>query len=320
MGVDYASYGTPRLELGAALHEYEVSQNTFIGTKLFGVTPVTKKAANYPVVTRESLLARADVKRAPRSAYNRTGFQTEDKAYACGEFGLEGQLDASERELYANDFDAEMETSKDILVKLLREQEMRVAALAFSETTFDASTVFFHTGTVWSNVASTIVADIQAAALKVFQNCGMPANTLTISRTVLNYLLSNTDIKARIQYAQVAGWDQIKAALASLIGIPQILVGDGVYNTKPEGATAATIGNIWTTDYALVSIAPQAGSVIQPALGRTFLWTSDSPENVMVESYDEPQTRSTVFRVRQNVQEAVIDKFFGCLIDVAHTS
>lgn len=317
---DFSSYGTPRLEIGQALHEYMQEPTVFIGTKLFAETPVTKKAANYPVITRESLLARADTKRAARGAYNRTNWQAEDKAYSCIEHGLEGPLDHSERELYVNDFDAEMETSKDVLMKVLREQEIRIAGLAFSETTFNSAACFFHTATVWSNAASTIIADIQTAATKVFDACGIAPNTLTVSRTVLNYMMGNTDIKGRIQYVQQSGWDAIRMALASIVGIPNILIGDGVYNAKPEGATAFSGTKIWSSDYALVSIVPTGGTIIQPALGRTMLWTGDAALNAMVESYEEPQTRSTIFRVRQHTDELVIDNAFGCLIDVAHTS
>ena len=53
-----------------------------------------------------------------------------------------------------------------------------------------------------------------------------------------------------------------------------------------------------------------------PAIGRTFLWTEDSPTNMVVESYEENQTRSTVVRVRHNVDEKRIDPYFGFLLKV----
>jgi len=54
----------------------------------------------------------------------------------------------------------------------------------------------------------------------------------------------------------------------------------------------------------------------EPAVGRIFLWAEDSPENVVTESYEEDQTRSTIVRVRQNTDENIIDKFFGFLLKV----
>jgi hypothetical protein len=321
MAVDYSSYGTPRLELGQALHEYMVSQDTFIGTKLFTLTPVAKKAANYPVVTRESLTQRAGTARVARSAYNRTGIKTEDYSFTCVEHGLEGMLDASEIALYASDFDAEMETTKDILHKLLREQEIRVATAAFNTSTFTGASLFTTPTYGWDNVAnSTPINDVAAAKAKIFANCGMEPNTLTISYGTLQNLLQNAQIVGRIQYAQVASPMMVLNMLANMMGVQTILVGGGVYNAKPEGATAFAGTNIWSDSYALLSVTAPSGSVIAPSVGRTFLWTGDSPENVMVESYEEPQTRSTVYRVRQNTEEKLIDANFGHLLDIASGS
>lgn len=320
MGVDFSSYGTPRAELGAALNEFVIGQDSFIGTKLFPLTSVTKKAAAYPVITRKSLLARAKVERSTRSNYNRTNFQAEDKNYSCQEYGLEGQLGAEERSLYKLDFDAEMETSKDILMKLLREQEIRIASGVMTETVFNTSAVFAHCNAAWATNTTDIIKDVAAAKLRGFNLTGMELDTLTISRTTLNSLMINTAIRNAIIYTQGAEWDKVKAALAAVLGVRQILVGGGVYDTKPEGATAYTGASIWSDTYALLSITPAGGGLLQPSLGRTFNWVDESPENSVVESYEEAQTRSTIFRVRQFTDEVVIEKEFGQLIDVTATS
>ena len=41
----------------------------------------------------------------------------------------------------------------------------------------------------------------------------------------------------------------------------------------------------------------------EPVLGRTFLWTADSPQNLVVEQYREEQTRSEIYRVRHHVDD-----------------
>ena len=321
MAIDYSSYGTPRLELGQALEEYRVSQETFIGTQLFTMTPVGAKAAKYPVVTRESLTQRASTARASRAAYNRTNFRTEDKSYTCVEHGLEGQLGADEISLYASDFDAEMQTSKDILFKLLREQEIRIATAAFNTSTFTGADLFSTPTYGWGTVASaTPTADISAAKAKVFSNCGMEPNTLTISYGTMMNLLNNADIKARLQYTMATTPAMVKSMLAAVLGVEKLLVGNGVYNAKPEGATAFSGTAIWSDSYALLSVSAPSGLVIAPSVGRTFLWTGDTPENTMVESYDEPQTRSTIYRVRQSTEEKLVDPYFGHLLDIASGS
>jgi hypothetical protein len=320
MGVDATSYGTPRADLGEAMREYIKDQNEYIATKLFPLTPVDKQGANFAAVTRKSAMASVDTKRAAGSNYNRTNFGTEDKAYACEEHGLEGQLDAGDRAKYASDLDAEVETVNDVTGKLLRAQEIRVAANV-SESVFDSAAVFTHCSAVWTTATNqNIIKDVQAARLKGYNLCGMRLNTLTVSETTLNRIMINAEIKDAIKYVQGAEWDVIKGALARILGVEQILVGNGIYDSKPEGATVATPATIWPDKYALLSVTPADGKIVKPSLGRTMLWVNDTPENVMVETYEEPQTRSTIYRVRQFVDEVLIDKYFGQLIDVEAAS
>ena len=49
--------------------------------------------------------------------------------------------------------------------------------------------------------------------------------------------------------------------------------------------------------------------VAEPCVGRTFIWSEDSPENPVVESYREEQAKSDVIRVRHNVDERLIQSF-----------
>ena len=43
----------------------------------------------------------------------------------------------------------------------------------------------------------------------------------------------------------------------------------------------------------------------EPCLGRTFLWEEDSPGMLTTEQYREEQTRSDIYRVRQNTDECI---------------
>lgn len=319
MGIDSGTYGTPRAELGEALREYVANQDMFIGTKLFPTTNVVKQAASVSVITRESLMGGADVKRASRSNYNRVSLGVDDMSYSCKEHGLEGQLDASEVRLYASDFDAERETVNDLMTKLLRAQDQRVAACV-SESTFATAATFTHCSAAWATKTTNIVKDVQDARLKGFNLCGLELNTLTVNRTTLNRIMTNDDVKDAIKYVQGADWATVMGALARILGVERLLVGGGVYNGKPEGATAASPTVIWPSRYALLSVTPMDGNIVAPSLGRTFMWAEDAAQNVVVESYEEPQTRSTVYRVRQHTDEKLIDVNFGQLIDVENAS
>jgi hypothetical protein len=316
VGIDQATYGVPRADLGVALQEYVDSLDKYIGTQILPITPVDVEGGTYSAVVRETLTARADTKRGDVSKYNRVGLKTEDVTFACVEHGLEGQVGQKQRRRYMNDFDAEMNVAKKIMYTLLREQEIRISTLLFDTAVWTGASLYLDVSTDWDNVAATVIADVAAAKAKVFANTGMEANSLVISRNMYNNLLVNTQIVGRIQYAQVATETFVKNALANILGLEQILVGSGVYNTSPEGGTAYSGSPIWSDTYAMVAYVPADSDPSMPSVGRTFLWTEDSPTNMVTESYEEQQTRSTVVRVRQNTNEKVIDPYFGFLLKI----
>jgi hypothetical protein len=58
-------------------------------------------------------------------------------------------------------------------------------------------------------------------------------------------------------------------------------------------------------------VATQPSNLKEACIGRTFLWTEDTPDNLVTEEYREEQTRSNVYRVRQNTDECFV--FTGAL-------
>jgi hypothetical protein len=104
--------------------------------------------------------------------------------------------------------------------------------------------------------------------------------------------------------------------LADLFGLKYVLEGKAVRNSAKEGK-AFVSADIWSDDYAMVGLVVENGQdLAQPGLGRTFLWVPDSPENATVEQYRDEGIRSDIFRVRQHVDEMILDEFFGHLLKV----
>ncbi len=316
MGIEQSDYGVPRADLGAALEEYKDSESNYIGDLVLPDTPVDVEGGKYSAIVRESLTARAKTKRGDNGRYSRIGLKTEDVTFACEEHGLEGPVSDKQRKRYQNDFDAELATGKKTLSTLMREQEIRTAGLVFDTAVWTGAALYTDVTTVWSNIAATIVKDVEAARAKVNAGTGMEANTLILNRNNYAYLLSNTEIVGRVGNARDKGQSEVANALANILGIDKILVGRGVYNTKPQGATAYVGSQIWDDSYAMVAYVPDSNDATEPAIGRTFRWTEDCPTNPVTESYIEPQTRSTVVRVRQNLDEKIIDAYFGHLLKI----
>lgn len=305
---------TPRLDLGAALEEYPLAPQGLIGLQALPVFPTPKREGQYNTVTRESILRTRNVKRGAGGAYSRDSFDTDLLSYACQEYGHEQPMGDDMAEYYASMFDCEMTAAAMAQNVLLREQEKRIAAVFqdVSATGWYSSTAALYTdcSTDWDSASATIVADVDGAKEKVRQNCGLAANTMIISAAVLPWFKKNTDMLARLQYTTQMTDNVIIGMLPSIFGLQKVLVAGGVYDTAGEGVTMS-LSDIWSDNYAWIGVTATTNNLAEPCVGRTFLWSSDSPDNVTVESYREEQTRSTIYRVRQHLDEVIQDLYFG---------
>jgi hypothetical protein len=93
--------------------------------------------------------------------------------------------------------------------------------------------------------------------------------------------------------------------LAAIFDVPRVLVGGAVYDSAKKNK-AASISDLWSYEYAALVKISSGPDLTQPGVGRTFLWTEDSPDNAIVEQYREEKTRSDIFRVRHSVGEEYI--------------
>jgi hypothetical protein len=313
-----AARATPRADLAQALAEYDFSKKKYIGFKVFPSLLVPRETATFSVLLREGLLRREDVKRAARSAYDRGLFEVADDSYRCQEYGHEILLDDSERAKYARDFDAEFWSSTLAYERVLREHEIRVAGLVFDPATWTGASLTTAVGTEWSSPATAdVLGDVQHAKDQIQALTGMKANTLIVSQKVANFIRMNVVLIDSITYVEIPTDAAVRAAMAEWLGLEQVLVGSGVYNSSPEGETACAVADIWDDEYAMVCVAGRNNDPLQtPCLGRTVTWEADSPETdgLIAEEYREDLTRSWVYRARHNVDEKLFASHFGHLL------
>lgn len=314
--VNYGTYNVPRVDLGEAIHEYRLGADDFVALSMLPTLGLPRQSAKLSRVIRESLLERADVKRATNGSYNRADFQVEDVDYATTERGLEGRLGDDDRSKFASDFDAELETAQTVEARLLREQEIRTMDLLFNTTTWTGSDLYTdNSGAPWDAAGSDAIGHVQAAKEKVRRMTGMDPGTLLIGKVTWDNLKANTEILDRIKGVVIVTQDVLRQTIAGILGVDRILVGQGVYNSAAEGGTIS-VTDIWADDYAMVAVTASGNRITEPCLGRTILWTGDSPENTTVEEYREEQTRSNVFRIRHHVEEKILDAYFAHLMKV----
>lgn len=285
------------------------------GLQVLPLFKTPKREPDVPVMPREAILKHpSDIKREARAAYNRGDYEFETLTLRCEEYGYEEPVDDVERSMYSDYFSADewaMRRATDIL---LRAQESRIATAVFNASTFAS-----YTGGItneWDDAANcTPKADINGKMTTVYNNCGMLPTHLALPLTVFRNVLVSSELKSYLQYTSphlMQGLEGQRQALSAYLGVEVIVLG-APYDSAKEGQ-AASLANIWGTEYAMLFVKQTSSDLRSPGLGRTFLWTQDSPENINVESYREEQTRSDIIRVRHHTVEKILKPEFGYLI------
>lgn len=307
-----AASGTPRPQLQKIAMEHIETQEDFVGLKVLPIFEVAEKAAEYPVITSESLLSMPSTKRAPRAGYARDDYEFELDDYDCEEHGFEEPVDEVEAKLYARFFDAEEVAMLRALGVVLRTQEKRIADMLFNIDNFTA-----HDATnEWDDGANaTPVDDVNAGKKVIHDETGIRPNALIITYGTSLDLTTCTQIINRIKDIDITVPDgQISAkTLARIFQIDQVLIAGGRYNTAKKGQDAVK-ADIWNSEYAMLAVVNSGKDIRRPQIGRTFLWTTDSPVNAMVESYEEEKTRSTIIRCRHHSDEELLNIETGYLL------
>lgn len=303
----------PRADLGALAYQFEItgSMRGFIADRILPIVEVGERTGDYPVISKETFLKLYDTKRNFLSEYKRSGAGFEFEDYTCKEYGWEEAIDDGERALYQRFFDAEEIATLRGVDQLLRSREKRVADMIFSETNFTKHDLEVE----WSDITnSDPKKDVQVASEVIRKLVGMKPNVLVVNETVFINLLNNKKFVDACKYqlaAQVLPLDQQKALLSAYLGV-EVLVPGGLYDTKAKGQDSV-LADIWSSDYAFLGIVAAGRDLKVPSVGRTFLWTADSPQILTTEQYREEKVRADIYRFRHHLGEEFVSKECGYL-------
>lgn len=314
------SYATPRLDIRDAVMEADTDIQ-MIGPEVLPLTPVDEESANYPAITAASILGNPDQEVTAigeGAGYPRDGFETKDIAYATKEYGSEKLIPDRTLRRYQSDFDAKTIAGKILRRRIEAAMEQRIADTVFNTTTFTGSAYFTDnsSGAPWSTLSTDILAQLEAAVYKVWENSSYDANALIISKDNVRYLRQNDDIRADLRYTgdgPLVPFESVRKKLEEYFGI-RVIVGNVVKNTAKKGQ-AVTGSRVWSPLYAMVARVATA-DMASAGLGRTFIWNQDSAVPYTMEEYREEQSRGDVLRARHNTDEKIVDVRFGHLIKI----
>lgn len=303
-----STLATLRPDLGGSFEEYSLAMNRkeFIGQQVMPVHEAGSAASPFGKITIESLLRSLPTERAPGSGYNRDAWQFTADSYATLEHGFEGVVDDREAKIYKDYFDAEVVTADRTRDVVLRNQEIRIAALMQNSSTHTPTSVTNE----WDDLTNaTPVTDVEARVQALWDK-GIIANSMVITWKVFRNL-RRCDQVIDLLKSEGAGQsvepNKIGVEhLRQVFALPYIFVGGGQKNSAKQGQTAS-ISGIWSNEYASVLRIPESSDIREPCFGRTFHYSEDGSDiGAAMESYRDEKVRGGVIRARMDTHEKVL--------------
>ena len=300
-----------RPDLAELTVEYETmqSRDRFIWRGVMPPYPVTRQTGEFPFLEIEQLLKLPDsIARNTRSGYARGEQAYGKKTYACVEHGFEEPVDQREAAILASYFDAEVVAAERAEDVVMRKQEQRVSNQVTGATIPGGQSIAAVAG--WDNPATADPrADWLALVSAMRGTMGLIPNTAVVGWGDFLNLLQVDKVLEALKYTQPL---EMQAAatqrrmVADYLGVQNLLVGDAQYDSAGR-ALPASLAEIWPTGTVYGIVVSMSANLMSPAFGRVFRWNEGaSGQDSVVESYFEDRTRSSIVRVRNDVDENVI--------------
>ena len=325
MATPSSSLSSLRPDLAASFEAFDLESEKagYIARQVMPTVDVASQSGNFGKIPLAQLLQQRNTVRSNGSGYARGNFTFDPSSFSCEEHGAEEPVDDREAKMYALYFDAELIATRRAYNAVLRNAEKRVADTIFNATTWTGSTLTTDvSGTPWATVASAVpLTNVEAAVQKVYDNSGLWANALVVNKKVFRNLRNTIQVTDRI--ASSGAGDRALASdvsiqmLAEAFALDYIIVAGGSQNSAIEGQ-AASVGQIWSSTYAMVCRVAVGSDFRDPCIGRTFHWSGDgSSIDGTIESYRDETVRSNIIRVRHDVDEIVLYPQAGHLLKIA---
>jgi hypothetical protein len=250
-------------------------------------------------------------KHAPGDVYKRGALRNGTDTYLTEEHAMEYKLPDQIRTAGSrNGIGWDMVITSTLQEQLALEKDLDFAAdFMTSGSGWTSGTL---TAGKWSvSATSKPTADVVGAARLIKRAIGGSRNyrLVGIGGTIVeSALLGNADVATRIQYVRESTVDNIRGALASILGIDELIIGDREYTTSKEGQTAA-YAPVFDDDFLLLAV-PTAPGLETPAAGYTFEW-DDGNGVSYVEEYRDDTVKSDIYRAIEYYDQKQVDATLG---------
>lgn len=209
----------------------------------------------------------ADTKVGRKSEPNTVEFAAEEVEAKTDDYGLDDVVPNADMANAPTGYDPRAFAAQKLMDLILLDREVRVAGKVFNANTYGADNKEVLAGTSqWSHVDSTPIKQIAEAA----DSMVMRPNHAVMGRGVWTALRTNPSVLRALTPSGAADGYANKRAVADLLELDDILVGEGWINTAKPGQ-AVQRQRAWGNHCTLFHKAPLADSL---AATPTFGWTA----------------------------------------------
>lgn len=314
------SSALPRAEISQAVFEAQSNNSAlpFIGLDVLPVLSVPARSGEYvkiEVGAGEAFNSDA-LKTAPGTDRSRVTRRFTTDNYSTVSYELEELLpDESSADL-GRYFDVEVSSATFLANNLLIGHEQRVADLLYGSgiSAISANAAY----TAGSVDTLDIAKDVDDAMTELAKK-NVVADTVILSLQVFNRIRRSTKLLNNL-FGPVKNVSQVRPAsaqeVAEALNVSQVLIGRAAKNSAKKGQTFSG-SFIWPNTKVIVAKLG-AGEFTAGGLGRTLLWSEDSPTPLVTETYRDEARRSNVIRARHNTSEKLIDASCAIGIDTSY--
>lgn len=246
---------------------YAQAESRFVALRAFPAMAVDKDSGTYYLFDKKYWFQDGLQERAPGSHFARGGFGVSTATFKTAQWAREFPVPD---EVNANaQFDYDLARAG---VEWLAQQSFirkeRAFAADFMVTGVWSTT---NTGdTDWDDASGVPVTNVRTASRTISAATGYTPNKLIVGEIVYDALLVNAQIAGRLQYTTQMTIPGVEQLLAAVLGVEELLVSRGSYNSANEGQTAS-MAAIIDDDALLIYSAPSANALTATA-GKTFVW------------------------------------------------
>lgn len=248
---------------------FQQNQN-FIATRVFPVVPVSKQSDKFFTYTKNDWFRDEAQRRADATESAGGGYNLSTDSYQADVYAFHKDIGDQTRANADAPINVDREAAEFVTSRLMLKMETQFVSNFFTTGIWGTDTTPTN---LWSDYTSSDpIGDIETGKRAILSVTGYEPNTLVLGYDVFVQLKNHPDLVDRIKYttSNVLTED----VMASLFGVPRVMVAKSVRATNNEGATQAYAFN-YGKNALLTYAAPSAG-LLQPSGGYIMSWTGVS--------------------------------------------